>query len=429
MSVNILSNAKIYIKKTSQSRFVKNLSITFAENVTTKIFGFFITLALVRNLGPENYGVYSFVLVNILILSALFDFGMENTAIRFANRDKEKTNPVFGLYFIAKSTVLILFILAVIFGGKDILELMHKPDLIKYLPFFILGFLGESLFFVNDTYLQCVQKFKLRAAINIIRYVTMFSFILILVLNKIILLKYVMFAFIIPIIFSLFFVPRYWTFVSSFFKEKLSKKLMLEMFHYEKWMFVLASINGLLGKVDIYMLSFWATYAQLGIYSAAYNLLSIVSFLPYVFGKVMLPKMAETKREELFDMTIRIVKPILAISFLSLIIIPIFPFLVPILFGHKYDSSVAVVQALTIATLISFIVLPFEQSMYPLGKPKYTSALKFAQLILNIILNFIFIPKYGMIWAAINLLIARLLYGILLIKVFYNEKRKFLSRR
>lgn len=424
MSVNILSNAKIYIKKTSQSRFVKNLSITFAENITTKIFGFFITLALVRNLGPANYGIYSFVLINIIFLSNVFDFGMENTAIRFANRDKEKTNPVFGLYFITKSIVLLIFILATIFGGKNILELMHKPELIKYLPFFILGFLGESLFFVNDTYLQCIQKFKLRAAINIIRYITMFSFIMVLVLNKIILLKYVMFAFIIPILFSLFFVPRYWTFISSFFKKKLSKKLMLEMFHYEKWMFVLASVNGLLGRVDIYMLSFWATYSQLGIYSAAYNLLSIVSFLPYVFGKVMLPKMAETSRKELFDMTIRIVKPIIAISLLLLLVLPIFPFLVPILFGHKYDSSIVVVQALSIATLISFILLPFEQSMYPLGKPKYTSALKFAQLILNVILNFLLIPKYGMIWAAINLGIARLFYGILLIKVFYYEKQK-----
>lgn len=424
-----MQKIKSYIKKTSKSQFVKNLSITFAENIITKVFGFFITLALVRNLGPENYGIYSFVMVNILILSALFDFGMENTAIRFANRDKEKTNPVFGLYFITKSAVILIFILAVIFGGKNILEVMHKPELIKYLPFFILGFIGESLFFVNDTYLQCIQKFKLRAAINIIRYITMFSFIMALVLKKILLLKYVMFAFIIPIIFSLFFAPRYWTFISSFFKVRLSKKLMLEMFHYEKWMFVLASVNGLLGKVDIYMLSFWATYVQLGIYSAAYNLLSIVSFLPYVFGKVMLPKMAETKREELFDMTIRIVKPILAISLLSLIIIPIFPFLVPILFGHKYDSSVPVVQALTIATLISFILLPFEQSMYPLGKPKYTSAIKFAQLIFNIILNYIFIPRYGMIWAAINLGIARLFYGILLIKVFYNEKAKFFNRR
>lgn len=428
MSVNILSNAKIYIKNTAKSRFVKNLSIAFTENITTKIFGFFITLALVRNLGPENYGVYSFVLVNICLLSALLDFGMENTAIRFANRDKEKTNPVFGLYFIIKSIVLIFFILAAVFGGKSILEFLHKPELIKYLPFFLIGFIGESLFFVNDTYLQCLQKFKLRAIINILRYIAMFGFILVLVLNKILLLKYVMFAFIIPVIFSLFFVPRYWAFISSFFKQKLSKKLMLEMLHYEKWMFVLASVNGLLAKVDIYMLSFWVTYAQLGIYSAAYNLLSIVAFLPYVFGKVMLPKMAETGREDLFDMTIRIVKPILFMSIILLLVIPIFPYLVPILFGHKYDSSVAIVQALTITTLLNFILLPFEQAMYPLGKPKYTSALKFAQLILNIILNYIFIPKYGMIWAAINLGIAKLFYGILLIQVFYNEKRKVFNR-
>jgi len=412
-----------YIHKISKSRFVKNLSITFLENIITKVFGFFITLILVRSLGPENYGIYSFVLINVWLFSALFDFGMENTAIRFSNRDKNKQDAVFGLYFLAKLFVLLLCLLILIFGGENILVSLHKPELIKYLPFFTCGFIGESLFFVNNIYLQSIQKFKFRAIINITRYVVLFSYICVLVINKLLLLKYVMLVFIFPVLFTLFFIPRYMNFVKSFFSQKLSKPLLVEIFNYEKWMFVLASINGLLGRIDIYMLSFWVGYAQIGIYAAAYNLLSIVSFLPYVLGQVMLPKMAETSKEDLFELTIRLTKPIIVLSLLSLVIIPIFPYLVPLLFGHKYDESIVIVQILTIVTLISFALLPFEQSMYPLGKPKYTAFLKFIQLALNIILNFIFIPRFGMVWAAINLVIARLVYGILLINLFNNEKR------
>lgn len=414
-----------YIRILSKSQFVKNLSITFSENMITKFFGFFITLILVRNLGPANYGIYSFILVNILVFSALFDFGMENTAIRFSNQDKEKTNTIFGLYFIVKVLILFVFIFVISLGGGQILLLIHKTELIKYIPFFILGFIGESLFFVNDTYLQCIQKFKLRAIINVSRQIFLFAIVLFLVLKKILILKYVLFTFLIAIVFSLFFIPRYLVFIKSFFSKKISKVLLKNIFNYEKWMFVLASINGLLGRIDIYMLSFWATYSQLGIYSAAYNLLSIVSFLPYVFGKVMLPKMAETKKEDLFMLTIKMAKPIIFISLTLLLFIPIFPYIVPFLFGHKYDDSIAVVQMLSVATLISFVLLPFEQSMYPLGKPKYTSFLKFAQLILSIILNLIFIPKYGMLWAAINLIIARLFYGSLLITVFNNERKEY----
>lgn len=413
-----------YIQNMSKSKFVQNLSITFVQSVLTKLLGFLVTLILVRNLGPSNYGIYSFIMVNVYVLSALFDFGMENTAIRFSNRDKEKQDAVFGLYFLTKSVILFIFIFVSIVWGKQILLAAHKPELIEYLPFFLCGFLGESLFFVNDTYLQSIQKFTTQTVINVTRYIVLFGAVLILYFNKLLLLKYVMLSWLIPLIFTLFFIPRYLTFIKSFLHRSLSKHLLKEIFNYEKWMFVLASVNGVLARIDVYMISIWVSYAQIGVYSAAFNLVSIVSFLPVVFGKVMLPKMAETSREELFDMTIRMVKPIIAISCLLALIIPIFPIIVPFLFGSKYDDSIIIVQILSVLTLISFILLPFEQSMYPLGKPKYTAFLKFVQLILIIIMNLIFIPRFGIVSAAINLVITKIIYGILLINVFKAEKRK-----
>lgn len=414
-----------YIQDISKSRFVKNLGITLFENIFTKFLGFFITLIIVRQLGPENYGIYSFILVNVFTLSALVDFGMENTAIRFSNRDKNKQNAIFGLYFLTK--LIIVFSCIFIFGvfGQDILLKLHKPELVEYLPFFICGFLGESLFFVNDTYLQSIQQFKIRAIINITRYIVLFSFIGILFLNKIVLLKYVSFVFIIPLIFILFFIPRYLIFIKSFYKQKLSKILFIKIIKYQKWMFILAIVASLLGRIDVYMLSFLVDYEKLGIYSAAYNLLSIVAFLPFVLGKVMLPKMAETSRKNIFGLTIKITKPILFLSLISLFAIPIFPYLVPILFGNDYDNSIVIVQILTIATIISFISLPVEVSMYNLGKPKYLVLFKYIQLIFIIVFNLIMIPRYGIICAAISIVMARIVHAMLLYFVFVKEKKKY----
>ena len=420
-----MQKIKEYVQIAANSRFVKNLSITFFESIITKFFGFFITLILVRQLGPANYGVYSFILINIFTLSALFDFGMENTAIRYYNKEKYLKNSVFGLYFITKVIILFLVMLILILWGRSILITMHKPELIKYIPYFSIGLLGESLFFVNDTYLQAVQKFKFRAIINITRYIVLFSFVITLFLNKLVSLKYILFVFIIPILFTLFFIPRYFIFIKSFFSKRIPDSLLGEIFHYEKWMLVLASINGVFGRIDIYMLSFWVSYTQLGIYSAAYNLLSIISFLPTVLGKVMLPKLAETESGELFDLTLRIAKPISALSSLLLLAIPLFPFILPILFGSKYHGSILIVQILSLDIIASFIILPFEQSMYSLGKPNINMLLRTIQLIIIIVLNFITIPKYGMVFAAINMVIARVVFGVLMFIQFQKGRKEF----
>ena len=77
-----------------------------------------------------------------------------------------------------------------------------KDEIIQYIPYLIVGYIGESLLFVNDTYLQAIQKFKLRAFINIFRYSTLILIVLSLLLNNMLLLKYVFILYFIPIIIS-----------------------------------------------------------------------------------------------------------------------------------------------------------------------------------------------------------------------------------
>ncbi|HDR7607878.1 TPA: oligosaccharide flippase family protein, partial [Bacillus mycoides] len=177
-----MKSLKVNLNKYVNHSLFKNLSIVFLESIITKALSFISILILSRQLGPEDYGKYSFVFVTVAFCSAFFDFGMENTAVRFSARDKGKMQSIFGLYFFTKIIITATVITGLILFGSHIFSSQGKDEIIQYIPYLIVGYIGESLLFVNDTYLQAIQKFKLRALINIFRYFTLILIVLSLLL-------------------------------------------------------------------------------------------------------------------------------------------------------------------------------------------------------------------------------------------------------
>lgn len=419
-----MQKIKKYIIEGFKSRFVKDLSVVFSENIITKFLNFIIIILLTRFLGPSDYGKYSFIFIAMATISAITDFGMENTVVRFSSRDKDVRNNIFGLYFIVKMIILISVILAIFFWGETTFIAINKQEIIEYIPYLSIAITGESLFFINDTYLQSVQKFKLRALINISRYMTCLSYITILLLNKMIMLKYVFYIYFIPLCISLIFLPKYIEFLKVFFQQKIKKILLLEIWDYEKWILNAAIGANILNKLDFFMLSFWVNYSQIGIYNAAIQLTSIVSFLPYSLGKVMLPKMSELKGEEIFVKAKQIIKPIIILALCTLCLIPLANWIVPLCFGSQYTESIAVLQILLVAFILLFMTMPLEQAFFALGKPQFITVVKYLQILILIVLNILFIPKYGVIAAAFNVLIIRIFSFIVNIFLFIEEEKK-----
>ncbi|MBB3067970.1 O-antigen/teichoic acid export membrane protein [Paenibacillus baekrokdamisoli] len=390
----------------------------------TKALSFIIILLLSVNLGPEDYGKYSYLFVNIAFCSALFDFGMENTAVRFSAKDKENTNVIFGLYLFTKLSIIFIVIGVVFFFGSFIFTLLGREDIIQYIPYFIIGFLGESLLFVNDTYLQAVQKFKLRAMINIFRYIFSLLFILLLYLNHAILLKYVIFLYLLPLLISVFFLSKYIYFLKSYFSKRIVRVMLLDIVHYEKWMLMVSIPNNTLGRIDFLMIAIWVAYDQLGIYNVAFQLSAIVAFLPFVLSKVMLPTLSELSPEKVVAFTKKILKPTLYISLGMLVLIPLARPVISLILGSKYLPSVSILQFMLLSAIIAFALIPIEQAIYSLGKPKFITIGKCVQIVLIVLLITVTVPYWGLIWAAISVAIARLLYGIILFRLYSSYTKK-----
>ena len=412
-------------QKIISSKLFKNLSVVFSETVVTKILNFVIILLLTRQLGPEEYGKYSFIFVTMAFCSSFFDFGMENTAVRFANKKSETRNSIFGLYLFVKMLILFGIILVLMLFGGQIFALIHKSELSKYIPFLIIGILGESLFFVNDTYLQAVQKFTLRAYLNICKYSLNLIFIVILFLEKLLYLKYVFCMYFIPLGITILFIPKYIEFLKNYFSKNLPTELLKEIFNYEKWMFVLSIGTNTLQKIDFFMISYWVSYIQIGIYNAAIQLAAVVSFLPYVFGKVLLPKLAEMENPEICSFIKKFDKILILACIVMTLCIPLTDFVVPVLLGEQYVLSIPVLKILLFAFILTFYVAPTEQALYALGLPKIITQGRYIQLFTLIGLNFLMIPKFGIVGSAFSVLMIRILYLLFVVTRFYKEAKRY----
>ncbi len=399
---------------------IKNLGITFFENVTTKGLNFLIILVLSRTLGPEAYGRYSFVFVAVTLCSALFDFGMENTAVRFAAKEKDHKESIFGLYLTAKLAILLGLVLLLVFGNHWIFSALQKPEISRFTGFMVVGLLGESLFFVNDTFLQADQQFVMRGILNIARYSVSFLGVLFLLTSKHLYLDWVMYIYWVPLLFSVAFLGKYATFLKAFWGKAMNPVLRTEIFRYEKWMFIYSIANNLLGRLDFFMLGFWVGFHQLGIYNAGLQLCGIVSFLPLVLGKVLLPALSEKTEAQIYETSGKMIRGTLLLSAIALVFVPLGNWAVPLLLGEQYRDSILVLQILMVAFIGSLLSMPYEQALYSLGKPDILCACRYFQLAMLIALNVLLIPVFGIYGAAGVTLLGRVVY-LMQVRWFYRK--------
>ena len=209
-------------------------------------------------------------------------------------------------------------------------------------------------------------------------------------------LNTVFFIYLIPLLFSVLFLGKYAGFVRAYLSKALKKQMLKELWYYERWMFVYSTAYNLLGRVDFFMLGFWVQYQQLGIFNAAYQLCSIVSFLPMCLGKVLLPALSELSESAVFEKTKKLIRVTGLICLAATLLIPMTAWVVPTLLGSDYVSAVPILQILLLAFILGLLSMPYEQSLYSLGRPKVLSVGRYLQLFLIVGLNVFLLPNLSM---------------------------------
>ncbi|MCL5784416.1 MAG: flippase [Patescibacteria group bacterium] len=180
-------------------------------------------------------------------------------------------------------------------------------------------------------------------------------------------------------------------------------------------------LNMVYFRVDTFILSFYQPLSQVGIYNLAYqifqSLLVIPAFIMNSFYPLMLSQFSHT-REKFFNNLTRASMGMLAIALLGTVLtLLLAPFVISIVGGGKaFSGSVTSLQILSLGFPAFFVSSVLMWALIILKKYKTMLAIYFGGMMVNTLLNLIFIPRYSYIAASwITLVCEYLILGAQLV--------------
>jgi len=388
-------------------RIISNKYIFSLITKTTLVFiGLLNSIFINRFLGPSLKGEYAFILniVNILVL--ILNLGIYQSYPFFKRNDKNRDikNKYFNIIFLQ---FLIYFLCAMIISL--LFMNLRYAIIIMIIPLMILS--NQILFIVM------IEDINLKNKINIGNQI--FYTLLLLFVFKwapqdylyIILLLYIKDILII-------FRMKYK------FKLKFDIKIVdlylvktsIKFGFFPMITLLLISMNY---SFDIIILKLFVDYEQIGLYTIGVGLAKMVWIIPDAFKEVLFTKVVLKNSVEDVLISIKINLYISIFTILSIIIIG--KQVIILLYGQEFIQSYGV----TVVIFIGIIPMLFYKLIYPLflatGKQKVSFYILLISVVLNIILNFIFIPSYGNLGAAMSSVVSYSACGFLFTYIFAKE--------
>ncbi len=191
--------------------------------------------------------------------------------------------------------------------------------------------------------------------------------------------------------------------------------------------FAMSCATTIYTNLDTVMLGFMKTDADVGYYNAAVKIKTILVSIVTSLGVVLLPRASYYIEHKMVDEFYRIAHK--AINFVFLIALPMMLYFIIFakegiffLSGDAYGNAVLPMQII-MPTLI-FIGLTNVmgiQMLVPLGREKIVLYSEIAGAVVNLIINFILIPRFASAGAAIGTLIAEIVVWIVQCGALKNE--------
>lgn len=169
----------------------------------------------------------------------------------------------------------------------------------------------------------------------------------------------------------------------------------------------------ILNQSDRIMIERMKNNSEAGIYSLAYSVGMLLMLLNTAIDSTIGPWMYRKLKEKEFQ-TIRKLsyKLIIIFALITFLFSMIVPELVKIFATSDYYEAIYIVPIIALSSFYIFLYVQFVYVEYHVGKTQYIALVSIFCAILNLFLNYFYIPRYGYLAAAYTTLICYILYAI-----------------
>lgn len=371
------------------------------------LFGLLVSAWVARYLGPAQYGELAYVLAFLAFFQAVAVLGMDGIIVRDIAKDKTKAGEILGTAFVLRISVgFCCWIIAVASMGW----FNGWQDRSVY----ITALAGTSLIFqavdTIDLWFQSQSQSKRTVIAKLLAYSISNGLKIILILNNATLVAFAAVSSIEFLLAALALAYAYRKFTCQQ-PWQLIKTRAVRLLQ-ESWPFILSGLSIIVYmRIDQIMIKEILGDSKLGIYAAVLPLAMLWTFIPMTLSVSLAPMVARAKQQSeraYWACLSNIFRGFALLGWLICIPVAILSsFVVELLFGSEYADG-APVLAIAVFTNL-FINMGVAQSMWILneGKSKLSLYKTIAGAVVCLIANFILIPHFGIMGAAISAVLAQ----------------------
>ena len=376
------------------------------NGVITLVRGVMVNILLARYLGVSGYGEYSFLVSLVTILVSNSHLGIDNIAIKdlACVEDKDRATYISTSKFVVVLgtcfSILILFLFKVLIGGIKHLYvvLMCCLLIVQYMDIYRWNLIASY-----KTNMMTIFK----SIINVVS-------VLILVIGITAKLKF-SFFFLLYIITEqlLLLSPRLITAHSLEDGKAITNvdyKLAKRLFRVSLPLWIGAISVSVYLRIDQVMISEILTNRDLGIYAVAVRISEMWFFVPTILCTSFLPYFSEKYNEDedaFWSKYETFVYILISMAYLFAIAISLFGgVIIKILYGYEYIEALGIIRIYSWGGI--FVCMGVARSIYLTVKEYtvYACAFSVVAACTNCIMNYLLIPKMGILGATIATLVA-----------------------
>ncbi|MED4972300.1 flippase [Geobacillus kaustophilus NBRC 102445] len=379
------------LKEIVNDKFFLKIMESFIGRASFVLFNMLFTLVCTRIYGPEIFGeyTYAFTLVTFLMIFAIA--GLDNGLIYYIPKVENK---FVSLSIVVNFIFSIVLILCSYFFVKDsFTQLMLPLVWLVSLEQIFFGIYRATGRIKKYYYINGFASISLRIVVIVV-----FHFLFGANVMNIAIAVYLSF------IFSnllYFYQNKEWFGKIEFDKEFLKYSFLL----------VLVAVMGVvMDRIDILMIGNMMTNKDVGIYQVSSQIANLVSVLLVIFNTVFAPQISKFyhsgKLDELRRLYVQSTRLLGLGALIFVIFLSTFSEYILMVFGKEFVEGQTALILRGIGQFINAAVGSVWLMLAMTGKPKLQMYGNFAACIINVILNYILIPKYGIDGAAFASMVA-----------------------
>lgn len=393
-----------------QDKFQKETFWSFTAKGSSFLLFLVLNIILARFLGVSGFGEWSFFLSVLTVLLYLSYCGINTSGQTFVAQyaDTEMMRSVLAASFRLRVVVSLAFALLLLLLHNPLASALGRPELaLVFVSAVPLLFLAGIVEYLKNVF-EGLHRIKYNFIVNLLEYGLKLIFITgVLFLSTG--LVPIVGAFTLALLIAS--LAGGYLLYTRFYLTALASPLdcgdmTRTILCYSAPLFIITIGLIIATEIDTIMIGLLSTDVEVGLYAAAKNIIVKIPHISYALAMGTMPVFAQklTLNREMYRDRLEGLLRTNAIIILPIIggILLFSGYFIPFIYGSGYEGSVLPFQILTLYLLCVSFSIPLGQLLDYQGQATKRAYFMVLMILINIILNFLLIPVYGAVGAAIG---------------------------